>query len=60
MRGVIIAVIVYIHTVILPSTGNIPFVFEQKTAHFLYNNKPKAKKLEEKQKKNSKIWREIK
>ena len=36
MRGFMIAVIIYIHTVILPSTGNIPFACEKKTAHFLY------------------------
>ena len=39
MRGAKIVVIIYIHTEILPGTGNIPFAYDQaKRANFLYTN----------------------
>ena len=59
MRRVTIVVFVYIHNVILCSTGKIPFTFDQtKTVHFLDNKKLKEKILDDKNKKSAKIRRE--
>ena len=59
MRGFTIVVIIYIHTVIILSIVNIPFVREQtKTAHFLFNNNPKMKNSKKKYKKRQNMERE--